>query len=91
LAVLAEPLDRTIASATTGCGRGIGDTIADIVIKLHRTGTHPRLEKLRRKVPEGVLEMLSIPGLRPDRINSSTRSSALPTLPGSKLPHARIG
>jgi DNA polymerase/3'-5' exonuclease PolX len=27
---------------------GIGETIADIVAKLHRTGTHPLLEKLRR-------------------------------------------
>jgi DNA polymerase (family 10) len=36
---------------------------------LHNTGTHPLLEKLRREVPEGVLGMLSIPGLKPEKVN----------------------
>ena len=70
---------------------GIGETIADIVIKLHRTGAHPLLEKLRRQVPEGVLEMLSIPGLRPDKVNILYKELGITDLPGSKLPHARIG
>jgi DNA polymerase (family 10) len=48
---------------------GIGEAIADIVTKLHNTGTHPLLEKLRREVPEGVLGMLSIPGLKPEKVN----------------------
>ena len=47
---------------------GVGDAIADIITKLHSTGTHPSLEKLRQEVTEGVLEMLSIPGLRPDKV-----------------------
>lgn len=33
-----------------------------------RTGSHPSLEKLRKEVPEGVLEMLTVPGLRPDKV-----------------------
>jgi DNA polymerase (family 10) len=36
--------------------------------KLHRTGGHPSLERMRREIPEGVLEMLSVPGLRPDKV-----------------------
>jgi DNA polymerase (family 10) len=48
---------------------GIGETIADIVTRLHKAGTHPLLEKLRRDVPEGVLDMLSVPGLKPEKIN----------------------
>ncbi|SFK21323.1 DNA polymerase (family 10) [Bradyrhizobium sp. Gha] len=47
---------------------GVGDAIADIITKLHRTGTHPSLEKLRKEIPEGVLELLSVPGLRPDKV-----------------------
>jgi len=35
---------------------------------LHRTGTHPALEAMRKDIPEGVLPMLSIPGLRPDKV-----------------------
>jgi DNA polymerase (family X) len=44
------------------------DAIADIITKLHRTGTHPSLEKLREEIPAGVLEMLSVPGLRPEKV-----------------------
>jgi DNA polymerase (family 10) len=35
--------------------RGIGGAIADIVTKLHQTGSHPSLDKLRKEVPAGVL------------------------------------
>ena len=69
LAALVEPLDRVIAENRLRELPGIGETIADIVTKLHRTGTHPLLEKLRKDVPEGVLDMLSIPGLKPEKIN----------------------
>ena len=61
---LVEPLDRVIAENRLCQLPKIGKTIADIVTKLHNTGTHPLLEKLRREVPEGVLDMLSIPGLK---------------------------
>ena len=47
---------------------GIGDAIADIIKKLHVTGTHPALEKMRKEIPAGVLEMLTVPGLRPDKV-----------------------
>jgi DNA polymerase (family 10) len=69
LSALVEPLARVIAENRLRQLPGIGETIADIVTKLHKTGTHPLLEKLRRDVPKGVLDMLSIPGLRPEKIN----------------------
>jgi DNA polymerase (family 10) len=69
LSALVEPLDRVIAENRLRRLPGIGETIADIVTKLHNTGTHPLLEKLRRDVPKGVLDMLSVPGLKPEKIN----------------------
>ncbi|MET4631509.1 hypothetical protein ABIB83_008573 [Bradyrhizobium sp. I1.8.5] len=30
---------------------GVGEAIADIITKLHRTGIHPSLEKLRKEIP----------------------------------------
>src|SRR6201997_1802919 len=69
LSALVEPLDRIIAENRLRQLPGIGETIADIVTKLHNTGTHPLLEKLRRDVPEGVIDMLSVPGLKPEKIN----------------------
>jgi DNA polymerase (family 10) len=47
---------------------GIGDAIAAVITKLHQTGQHAKLDVLREKVPEGVLSMMRIPGLRPDRV-----------------------
>jgi DNA polymerase (family X) len=68
LAALAEPLDRIVAEGRLREIPGVGDAIADIITRLHRTGTHPSLERMRREIPEGVLEMLSVPGLRPDKV-----------------------
>src|SRR3954447_24528962 len=69
LSALVEPLDGVIAENRVCQLPGIGETIADIVTKLHNTGSHPLLEKLRREVPEGVLDMLSLPGLKPEKVN----------------------
>src|ERR1700745_1082255 len=68
LAALAEPLERIVAEGRLREIPGIGEAIADIVTKLHKTGTLPSLERMRGEIPEGVLEMLSVPGLRPDRV-----------------------
>ncbi|WP_426532859.1 helix-hairpin-helix domain-containing protein [Bradyrhizobium sp. McL0615] len=68
LAALSQPLDRIIPSGTLTEIPGIGYAIADIITKLHQTGSHPSLQKLRKDVPEGVLELFAIPGIRPDKI-----------------------
>ncbi|MCK1616413.1 DNA polymerase/3'-5' exonuclease PolX [Bradyrhizobium sp. 159] len=68
LATLAVPLNVLVAEDRLREVPGIGEAIADIVAKLHKTGSHPSLEKLRKEIPEGVLEMLSVPGLRPEKV-----------------------
>jgi len=68
LAALSQPLERLIAAGTLTEIPGIGDAIADIITKIHQSGSHPSLDKLRKEVPEGVLELFAVPGLRPDKI-----------------------
>jgi DNA polymerase (family 10) len=68
LAALIVPLDVLIAEDRLTEIPGVGDAIADIITKLHKTGTHPSLEKLRQDIPAGVLEMLAVPGLRPEKV-----------------------
>ncbi|WFU75481.1 DNA polymerase/3'-5' exonuclease PolX [Bradyrhizobium sp. CB2312] len=68
LAALAVPLHVLIEEDRLTEIPGVGDAIADIITKLHRTGSHPSLEKLRKEIPEGVLELLTVPGLRPDKV-----------------------
>jgi len=53
LAALALPLDILIAGGRLTEIPGVGDAIADIITKLHRDGTHPSLEKLRKEIPAG--------------------------------------
>jgi Helix-hairpin-helix domain/MFS_1 like family len=47
---------------------GVGDAIAERITNLHRTGTDPTLTKMRAKLPTGVLDLLAVPGLRPDKV-----------------------
>jgi len=68
LAALAVPLDVLIAEDRLTEIPGVGDAIADIITKVHKTGSHPSLEKLRKAIPAGVLEMLTVPGLRPEKV-----------------------
>lgn len=68
LASLTAPLETIIEQGRLRELPGVGEAIADIIVKLHRAGTHPKLETMRAEVPAGVLEMLSVPGLRPERI-----------------------
>jgi DNA polymerase/3'-5' exonuclease PolX len=67
LRALPEPLEWIVNEGKLQEIPGVGEAIADIVTKLHRTGSHPSLEKLRQEIPAGVLKMLVIPGLRPDK------------------------
>ena len=90
LAALSQPLDRVIAAGTLTDIPGIGDAIADIVTKLHQTGSHPSLEKLRGDVPEGVLELFAVPGVRRRRFRSSIRSLAFTDSRTSRRPRRRI-
>lgn len=68
LAALTEPLDTLVAQGRLQNIPGVGNAIADIIAKLHAHGTHPILETMREEIPAGVLEMLAVPGLRPDKV-----------------------
>src|SRR4051794_36855859 len=68
LTALAVPLHVLIAEDRLKEIPGVGDAIADIIVKLEKTGTHPTLAKLRKEIPEGVLEMLAVPGLHPEKV-----------------------
>jgi DNA polymerase (family 10) len=68
LGMLAVPLEQAIREDRLQEIPGIGMAIADIIRKLHKAGTHPSLEAMRKEIPPGVLEMLAVPGLRPDKV-----------------------
>lgn len=47
---------------------GVGDALASVISQLWADGTTPRLEQLRSEVPAGVLQLLQIPGIKPDKV-----------------------
>jgi DNA polymerase (family X) len=65
LLALAVPLADLIDAGRLREIPGVGEAIAAIITELYATGTHPALTTLRTEVPAGVLELLSLPGLRP--------------------------
>jgi DNA polymerase (family 10) len=48
--------------------KGIGKSMAEVIIALDETGTAPVLDDLLGKTPEGLLEVLQIKGLGPKKI-----------------------
>jgi DNA polymerase (family X) len=80
LSAVTVPLEVLVSKGELREIPGVGETIADLVEKLHLTGTHPSLEKLRRDLPAGVLEMLAIPGLRPEKILKLYRELGISSL-----------
>ena len=80
LFALSLPLDEVIAQDRLREIPGVGVAIADIIKKLHVTGSHPALEKMRKEIPAGVLEMLTVPGLRPDDVLKLYRELGLSSL-----------
>jgi DNA polymerase (family 10) len=80
LSAMTSPLETVVAEGRLREYSGIGETIADIIEKLHRTGTHPTLEQARKEIPAGVLEMLAIPGLRPEKVTKLYKELGIQSL-----------
>jgi DNA polymerase (family 10) len=69
---------------------GVGEVIADIITKLHKTGIHLSLEKLRKEIPAGVLEMLTVPGLRPQKVLRLYKDLGITSLAELEAPPRKI-
>jgi DNA polymerase (family 10) len=46
----------------------VGDAIAELITRLYRAGTDPKLEEMRKDVPAGVLEIVGLPGIRAEEV-----------------------
>jgi DNA polymerase (family X) len=68
LRALTQPLAEVIAEGRLRDLPGVGAALAERIATLHESGTHPTLEAMRRQLPASVLDMLRIPGLRPEQV-----------------------
>jgi DNA polymerase (family 10) len=67
LATLTSPLANMVAEGRLREIPGVGDAIADLIAKLHAGGMHPMLEEMRAEFPASGLELLRVPGLKPEK------------------------
>src|SRR3989338_1434590 len=65
---LTEDLDDLIKKNELIEIKGIGKNLAEHIKELHGTGKLKEYEKIMKAVPEGILEMLKIPGVGPKKV-----------------------
>ena len=65
---LLRPLHEVIREGALQSIPGVGAAIARRIEILHRGTSDEALERMRRKLPAGLLELLAIPGLKPQTI-----------------------
>jgi DNA polymerase (family 10) len=68
LALSPLPLEELVAEDRLKDIPGVGEALEAVILEIYQTGKSSRLEALRKGAPEGVLEMLRVPGLKADSI-----------------------
>ncbi|HZQ08300.1 MAG TPA: DNA polymerase/3'-5' exonuclease PolX [Anaerolineae bacterium] len=63
---------------------GVGEAIAEKLDELFRTGLMRYYEKIRQQIPEGLVEMLDIPGVGPKTVAKFWKEFNITTLDGLK-------
>ena len=63
---------------------GVGEAIADKLDELFRTGQMGYYEKIRAQIPEGLVDMLAIPGVGPKTVSKFWKDFNITTLDGLK-------
>jgi DNA polymerase (family 10) len=69
LSLSADDLAPMLETGEIGRVRGLGPATIAVVRDLVETGSSRYLEQLREETPEGLLDMLAIPGLSPEKIH----------------------
>lgn len=69
LALGADDLAPLLHSGEIGSVRGLGPATLAVIRDLVETGSSRYLDQLREATPEGLLDMLEIPGLTPEKIH----------------------
>ena len=68
LALDADDLAPLVKSGELGKVRGIGPATLGVIADLVETGESSYLEQLRVNLPEGIIELMRVPGLGPEKI-----------------------
>ncbi|MEZ6055166.1 MAG: DNA polymerase/3'-5' exonuclease PolX [Planctomycetaceae bacterium] len=64
---------------------GIGADLADKIVTLAHTGELPQLNELREAIPQGVRDMLRLPGIGPKKVAALSKELAVQSFDDLKL------
>ncbi len=67
---LSEPIERIVSENRLGEIKGIGEAIQKKITELVTTGRLEYYEELKASLPEGLLVMLTVPGLGPKKVKA---------------------
>jgi DNA polymerase (family X) len=76
----ADDLQPMLQSGELVGARGLGPATVSVIRDLIETGESSYLERLRQTTPEGLLEMLRVPGLGPQKIHQIHRGLGIETV-----------
>jgi DNA polymerase (family 10) len=71
---LTEPLAKVIAENRLGEIKGIGEALEKKIIELVQTGKLPYYDDLKKSIPPGFMDLLTIPGLGPKKIQALNKT-----------------
>lgn len=80
LALSPAPLGQLVREGRLQEIPGVGAALAAVITEIYETGTSARLATMRRETPASALEMLRVPGLKPDRIRKLYNDLGIRTL-----------
>ncbi len=75
-----EDIAARVAAGTLEEVKGIGEALAQKISELHRTGRLEFYENLKASVPEGLVEILSIPGLGAKKVRALQEKLGVDTI-----------
>jgi DNA polymerase (family 10) len=81
---LEEDLDVLITEDRLDEVKGIGKALTEKIITLRQTGELPFYDKLRASIPDGLIEMLEIPGFGPKKIRKVHEELGIDTIDALK-------
>lgn len=78
--VLDEDIEKVVKEDRTQSIQGVGEALAKKIKEIVETGKLEYFEKLKKEVPEGLLELLDIPGLGPKKVSALYKNLGITTI-----------
>lgn len=78
--VLDEDIETRVNQGTLQSIPGVGEALAKKVTELVRTGKLEYLERLKKEVPTGLIDLLGIPGLGPKKVAALYKNLGITTM-----------